>query len=39
MPLTMKQILCKEYILGHKRVSPVRNLSETIFYLKSPAVA
>ena len=39
MPLTMKQILCWEYVLGHKRVSLVRNLSEAIFYLKPPAVA
>lgn len=38
-PLAMKQILCEEHILGHKRVSPVFNLSETIFYLNSPAVA
>lgn len=38
-PLAMKQMLCGEHILGHKRVSPVFNLSETIFYLNSPAVA
>lgn len=38
-PLAMKQILCGEHFLGQKRVSPVFNLSETIFYLNSPAVA
>lgn len=39
VPLTMKQILCRQYILDHKRVSLVHNLSETIFYLKSSAAA
>lgn len=38
-PLVVKQTLCEEHILGHKGVSPVLNLSETIFYLNSPAVA
>lgn len=38
-PLAMKQILYGQHILGHKGVSPVLNLSETIFYLNSPAVA
>lgn len=37
--LTMKQILCRECTLGQKRVSPMRNLSEAIFYLEPPAEA